>query len=350
MFGKTFSDVVDESRYILGRRVQAFEHAFAAYSQTQFCIGVGNGLDALTIALKSLKLSKGDQVIVPANTYFATWLAVSNSGLTVVPVDSDPSTFNLDAASVAGAITGKTRVILPVHLYGQPCDMTALSDLAQKHKLEVVEDNAQAHGATWNGRKTGAWGRVSATSFYPTKNLGALGDGGAITTSDSDVAHFARAYRNYGSSTKDLFEMRGINSRLDELQAALLNLKLEHLDTWNEERRRLAALYNDRLDGIAGVKIPFCAAGAKHVYHLYVIQCEKRDDLRTFLTNHQIETMVHYPVPPHKQEAYRELGIGHGQFPVTEKLAETVLSLPLWPGMGVDDVDYVCEKVAAFYR
>lgn len=347
-FSKTFSEVFQQSQFILGNRVQDFEREFAAYTQTEFCIGVGSGLDALTIALRSLELKRDDEVIVPANTYIATWLAISHCGATIIPAEPNPNTFNLDPERVRELITDRTRVILPVHLYGQPCDMTRLSEIARSRNIDVLEDNAQAHGAAWIGRKTGSWGIVNATSFYPTKNLGALGDGGAITTSDGRLAKFARSFRNYGSAKKNNVEMQGLNSRLDELQAAFLSLKLKHLDEWNEQRRKLADAYNERLDNIAEIQVPYCAPGAYHVYHLYVIQCQQRDDLMTHLLRNGIETMIHYPVAPHQQQAYRHMVSGN--FPITEKLASTVLSLPLWPGMQIDDIDYICEKTTEFYR
>lgn len=349
-FEKTFSVVLADSHYILGERVKDFEREFSTYCQTEFCVGVGSGLDALTIALRSLKLDAGDEVIVPANTYMATWLAISNAGATIVPAEPMPDTYNIDPESVQNLITKRTRAILPVHLYGQPCDMTRLSEIALENKIEIIEDNAQAHGGLWNGKKTGSWGKINATSFYPTKNLGALGDGGAITTSDAQLAAFARTFRNYGSEKKNYFEMQGVNSRLDELQAAFLSVKLKHLDRWNTERRSLAEMYNDRLNGIVGIRTPFCRKEAYHVYHLYVIQAERRDDLKVFLAKNGIETMVHYPVPPYQQKAYQNFSFAKGSFPVSEKLARCLLSLPLWPGMTVADVDYVCEKISGFYR
>lgn len=349
-FERAFSDVLSDSHYILGERVKDFEREFAAYSQTEYCVGVGSGLDALTIALKSLKLATHDEVIVPANTYLATWLAISNSGGVIVPAEPMPDSYNIDSASVQNLITKRTRVILPVHLYGQPCDMTRLSQIAQENEIEIIEDNAQAHGALWNGKKTGSWGKISATSFYPTKNLGALGDGGAITTSDQQLAEFARTFRNYGSEKKNYFETQGINSRLDELQAAFLSVKLRHLDRWNAERRSLASLYNDRLAETPEIKTPFCRTEAHHVYHLYVITAERRDDLKISLAKNGIETMVHYPIPPHQQKAYQNFPFAKRSFPITENLAESVLSLPLWPGMTVSEVDYVCEKINTFYR
>jgi dTDP-4-amino-4,6-dideoxygalactose transaminase len=348
-FERAFSDILAAGQYILGERVKDFEREYATYSQTEFCVGVGSGLDALTVALTSLKLVAGDEVIVPANTYMATWLAISNSGCVVVPAEPRADTYNIDPDCIRDLLTKKTRAILPVHLYGQPCDMTRLSQIAQENKIEIIEDNAQAHGGQWNGKKTGSWGKINATSFYPTKNLGALGDGGAITTSDPQLAEFARMFRNYGSETKNYFQTQGINSRLDEMQAAFLSIKLRHLDQWNAERRSLASLYDERLKGISEIKIPYCRKEAHHVYHLYVIATERRDDLKIFLAKNGIETMVHYPVPPHQQKAYQNFSFNKRSFPITEKLAASVLSLPLWPGMSITDVEYVCEKVKAFY-
>ncbi|HEY0744928.1 MAG TPA: DegT/DnrJ/EryC1/StrS family aminotransferase [Chryseosolibacter sp.] len=346
---EAFATVFEKSHYILGSEVQRFEQHYATYSQTKFCIGVGSGLDALIIALKSLRLSSTDEVIVPANTYHATWLAVVNVGARIVPVEPDEGTFNLDAAKVADAITSRTKVILPVHLYGQPCDMTALTKLSNEGNLSIVEDNAQAQGAHWKNKKTGSWGVINATSFYPTKNLGALGDGGAITTDDPIAAEFVRAHRNYGSLHKDYVDGAGMNSRLDEMQAAFLNVKLKFLDEFNTQRRLLASKYNERLTNIPGIVIPAVSADAFHVYHLYVIRAERRDALKKYLLENGIESMIHYPVPPHVQKAYANLGYKHGSFPITERIADSALSLPLWPGMTDDELDYIATVIRRFY-
>lgn len=346
---EAFATVLEKSHYILGREVQRFEELYATYSQTKFCVGVGSGLDALIIALKSLGLTQAEEVIVPANTYHATWLAVTNIGVRIVPVEPDERTFNLNAAKVEEAITSRTKVILPVHLYGQPCDMTALTKLADERKLAIIEDNAQAQGAHWKNKKTGSWGTINATSFYPTKNLGALGDGGAVTTNDPAAAEFARAHRNYGSLQKDYVDGAGMNSRLDEMQAAFLNVKLKYLDEFNAQRRALASKYHERLSNVPGIMVPTASPDAFHVYHLYVIRAERRDALKKYLLENGIESMIHYPVPPHMQKAYANLGYERGSFPITERLADSILSLPLWPGMTDDDLDHIAAVITRFY-
>lgn len=345
-----FINTFEKSHYILGQNLQNFEHKFATYCESNFCIGVGSGLDALMICFKALRLKSDDEVIVPANTYHATWLAVVNIGAKIIPVEPDEKSFNLDVTKVRNALSKNTKVILPVHLYGQPCDMTELAKIAGENGVKIVEDNAQAHGGSWQNKKTGSWGLVNATSFYPTKNLGALGDGGAITTNDLQLAEFARTYRNYGSSTKNYAEEQGVNSRLDEIQAAFLSIKLKHLDSWNDQRRILAKKYNDRLKDINAVTAPGSHDDAFHVYHLYVIRAEKRDELKSFLSEHGIETMIHYPVPPHLQKAYHSFGFAKGKYPITEKLTNSVLSLPLWPGITDEELDYVTDTIKKFYR
>lgn len=345
----TFRSIFDRSHYILGPSVDGFEQRFADYCESKFCISVGSGLDALMISLKALELKSDDEVIVPSNTYHATWLAVANIGARIVPVEPDERTYNLDPAKVERAITKKTKVILPVHLYGQSCNMAELSRLARENGIFLVEDNAQAHGSAWQDKKTGSWGVVNATSFYPTKNLGALGDGGAITTNETRLAEFARTFRNYGSAVKNNAEELGINSRLDELQAAFLSIKLTHLDYWNDQRRVLAEKYSDLLKNVSGMSPPWCASDAKHVYHLYVVQAAKRDALKSYLSENGIETMIHYPIPPHLQKAYFNLGFEKGRFPIAEKLASSILSLPMWPGMTDEEIDYVSEKIKKFY-
>ena len=347
---KAFLTSLDRSFYILGPSLANFESEYAAYSGSRYCVGVGNGLDALTISLRALDLTPNDEVIVPANTYHATWLAVANTGATIIPVEPDEKSYNLDAVKVGNAITKRTKVILPVHLYGQPCNMTELSGLAKEAGVQIIEDNAQAHGARWMDKKTGSWGVINATSFYPTKNLGALGDGGAITTNDESLAEFARTMRNYGSATKNSADRLGINSRLDEIQAAFLSVKLKHLDNWNRERRLIAEKYNDRLRAAGDLQPPFSDPKAYHVYHLYVVRTDRRDELKTFLSDRGIETMIHYPKPPHLQKAYHHLGFRKGSFPIAEALADSVLSLPLWVGMKDEDIDYVTETIKQFYR
>jgi dTDP-4-amino-4,6-dideoxygalactose transaminase len=341
--------VYDNNSFVLGNELRAFEEQFAAYNQSRFAIGVGNGLDALTIALKSLNLTPMDEVVVPAHTYIATWLGVTRAGAKIVPVEPD-ETMNIDPAKIEQAITSKTKAILPVHLYGQACDMSEIEAIASKHNLKIVEDNAQAIGSTWNGKTTGSFGIVNAVSFFPTKNLGAIGDGGAITTSDETIANFARAYRSYGFEEKNYASLLGANSRLDEMQAAVLRVKLKKLNDWTAYRQQLAKQYESMLQNVGDIKLPLVKPGAAHVFHLFVIQTLHRDKLRRFLGEHGIETLIHYPLPPHLQEAYAYLNFKPGDFPKSEKLSQTILSLPLYPGMPTDDIAYVGETVKSFFK
>jgi dTDP-4-amino-4,6-dideoxygalactose transaminase len=342
--------VYDRSSFVLGEEVSAFEKEYATLHDTTFCIGVGNGLDALTMSLLACNIQTGDEVIVPAHTYLATWLAVSRTGATVIPVEPEESTFNIDVSKIEAAITPRTKVILPVHLYGQACNMTAILELAEHHKLFIVEDNAQAQGSRWLKALTGSWGTVNATSFYPTKNLGALGDGGAVTTSSEDLATFVKQYRNYGLAEKNIAVYLGINSRLDEMQAAILRIKLRHLEAWNEQRRELASLYLEQLKDVGDIVLPLSDKEAYHVYHLFVIRTAFRDKLSIYLAERGIGTMIHYPVPPHLQKPYKALNFRKGDFPLTEKIAETCLSLPLWPGMTAQQVERVCKGVREFFQ
>lgn len=342
--------VLEAEWYILGKEVQAFEEKYTAFNETRHCIGVGNGLDALIIALKALDIGAGDEVIVPANTFIATALAVSMVGATPVLVEPSRLTYNLEAASIEPAITPRTKAIIPVHLYGQACEMEPLMELARRHGLYVVEDNAQAQGARSGGKVTGSFGDINATSFYPGKNLGALGDAGALTTNQAALAEKARKLRNYGSSIKYQHEVQGQNSRLDELQAAALSLKLDHLNRWNEERRAIAARYSQALSGVGDLVLPALGQGVDHVYHLYVVRSSRRDDLRRFLEERGVETLIHYPVPIHLQAAYAALGHRPGDFPITEELALTSLSLPMYPGLSETAQDYVCQAIEAFFR
>ncbi|MET3979698.1 dTDP-4-amino-4,6-dideoxygalactose transaminase [Mucilaginibacter sp. UYP25] len=344
-----FERVFQNNWYILGKEVSDFERAYANYNQVQNCIGVANGLDALHIALKSLEVGEGDEVITPSNTFIATWLAISQTGATIIPVEPDPGTFNLDVTRLEAVITPKTKVIMPVHLYGQACQMDAIMQIASKHDLYVVEDNAQAQGCTYNGKPTGSFGNINATSFYPTKNLGAYGDAGALTTNDAGLARKAKLIRNYGSEKKYYNDVIGVNSRLDELQAAFLLVKLEYLNGWLNERKQIAAAYTDQLAGIPGLILPVTAPGADHVYHLYVIRTARRDELEQHLTGKGIGTAIHYPVAPHLQKAYGHLGYKKGDFPIAEELAETCLSLPLNPGMTEGEIKYVCEIIRLFH-
>jgi dTDP-4-amino-4,6-dideoxygalactose transaminase len=346
---ETITRIYDGNWFVMGNSLKKFEEDYASYVGAHYCIGTGSGLDALTFALLSCNLKPEDEVIVPAHTFLATWLAVSKAGARIVPVDADPVNFNIDIAQIKSAITARTRVVVPVHMYGQPCDMTAIQELAQQYALLIVEDNAQAHGASWLERKTGGIGVVNATSFYPTKNLGALGDGGAVTTSAEEKAAFVRTARNYGLREKDLAVQLGCNSRLDELQAGILAVKLNHLDEWNAERRKLATLYLQSLQGVGDLLLPLSSKEAVHVYHLFVIRTAYRDPLRKHLQQNGIDTMVHYPIPPHLQPAYQHLNYKQGDFPATETISETALSLPLWPGLSPEDVGYICDTIVTFF-
>jgi dTDP-4-amino-4,6-dideoxygalactose transaminase len=289
------SNVYDRNWFVLGNELEAFEKEFARFSNTSFCIGTGNGLDALFIALKACGIGVNDEVIVPAHTFLATWLAVIKTGAKVIPVEPDPSTYNIDVKKLGAAITKNTKAIVPVHLYGQPCEMPFIVQLGRQHGISVIEDNAQAHGATWGGQVTGSFGNCSATSFYPVKNLGALGDGGAIVTHDRDLARYARQFRNYGFETKNVAELQGINSRLDEMQATCLRIKLRYIQGWNDERIKIAETYNTNLAAIGDLTLPNASPEAHHVYHLFVVRTSKRDELRQYLAAHQVETSIHYP-------------------------------------------------------
>ena len=344
------ADVYDKQRYVLGEQVLAFEAAYAEFNQVQQCIGVANGLDALHLALEALNVCPGDEVIVPSNTYIATWLAVSFLGATPVPVEPDPHTYNLNPLSLEAAITPRTKGIMPVHLYGQACEMGPIMEFAKAHGLWVVEDNAQAQGAAWRGQLTGSFGKVNGTSFYPGKNLGALGDAGAVTTNDEALGIKIRTLRNYGSQKKYYNEVIGHNSRLDELQAAVLSVKLPKLMGWTQQRQQVARLYDQHLAGIDGLVLPAIAEGATHVYHLYVVRTQQRDALQLHLTEQQVGTLIHYPVPPHLQQAYSHLAIPLGTYPIAEEIATTSLSLPMWPGMTQEHVMAVANAIKDFFR
>ncbi len=338
----------DTNWYVLGEYVQRFEAQYAQFNQTKHCIGVANGLDALFIGLKALGIGPGDEVIVPSNTYIASWLAVTMTGATPVPVEPDPDIWNIDPNRIETAITPCTKAIMPVHLYGQACDMTAIMEIAARYGLFVVEDNAQAHGAEHYGRLTGSFGHINGVSFYPTKNLGALGDAGAITTDDDRLADFARTFRNYGSRQKYYNEMPGINSRLDAAQAGILSIKLPYLAEWNAQRAALAERYRTLLNGHPDLQLPTIAPGSTHVWHLFVVLHPDRGRLMQHLADNDIQTMIHYPVPPHLQEAYRRAGFQRGDFPIAERIADQCVSLPLFPGMQIEEVDMVCRLLEDF--
>lgn len=332
--------VLDSGWYILGPEVEAFEAEWAAYCGADHAVGLANGLDALTLALRALDVGPGDEVIVPSNTYIATWLAVSAVGATPVPVEPDPATHNIDPARIMAAITPRTRVLLPVHLYGQPADMDRVLEIARAHGLAVVEDAAQAHGARYKGRKLGAHGDIVCWSFYPGKNLGALGDAGAITTDRADLADRVAVLRNYGSRQKYVNEVRGANSRLDPIQAAVLRVKLAHLDAWTDRRRALAAAYTAGLAG-SGLILPHVPDWADPAWHLYVVRSPARDALQARLGDAGVGTLIHYPIPPHMQAAYAGLGLTPEALPLARQLAGEVLSLPIGPHLGDGDVQTV---------
>lgn len=336
--------------YILGKEVEAFEQEYAVYCGTKFCVGVGNCLDAMHLVLRAWGIGPGDEVIVPSNTYIATWLAISHAGATPVPVEPDPRTYNLDAALIEAAITARTKAILPVHLYGQTADMDPIMAIAKKHGLKVLEDAAQAQGARYKGRRTGALGHAAGHSFYPTKNLGAFGDAGAVTTDDAELADQIRTLRNYGSKKRYYNDTIGYNSRLDELQAAFLRVKLRHLDEWNERRKKIAAIYLSQLSTInPQLVLPHTPSWAEPVWHLFVIRHPQRNDLQKKLTEAGIGTLIHYPVPPHCSGAYSSEmlkfrnteTLKHCCLPIAEQLANTVLSLPIGPHLNAEQAGEV---------
>jgi dTDP-4-amino-4,6-dideoxygalactose transaminase len=336
---QAFQTFFDSQYYVLGKSVKEFEQNYAAFNKVQHCVGVGNGLDALHIALRALGIQQGDEVIVPSNTYIATALAVSMVGATPIFVEPRSDTYNLNPDLLEASITSRTKAIMPVHLYGQACEMDKIMGIARKHHIYVVEDNAQAHGAACNKQMTGSFGDINATSFYPSKNLGALGEAGAITTNDPKFAEACATLRNYGSSKRYYNEVKGFNSRLDEVQAAILTIKLNHLAAWTEERQKIAALYKERLQNTGDLILPHTIDQATHVYHLFVIRTKKRNQLQEYLQNNHIGTIIHYPVPPHLQKAYQELSYNRS----------SCLSLPLYIGLGEDQVDQICGKIKNFF-
>jgi dTDP-3-amino-3,4,6-trideoxy-alpha-D-glucose transaminase len=339
--------VLASRRFILGEELEAFEREFAAYCGARHCIGVGNGLDAISVLLRAHGIGAGDEVIVPAHTFIATWLGVSQTGAAPVPAAPDLATANLDPARIESAVTARTRAIMPVHLYGQPADMDGIQEVADRHGLLVLEDAAQAHGARWRGRRTGALADGAAFSFYPGKNLGALGDAGAITCEDDAVADRCRRLRNYGSARKYVHESRGVNSRLDELQAAVLRVKLTVLDEWNGRRVAIAARYRREL---TGVDLPEVLAGADPVWHLFVVRSDDRDGLQRRLAQDGVETLIHYPEAVHEAGAYAQLPVAADQVAGASRLARTVLSLPIGPHLDEQDVDRVIAAVGRAVR
>ncbi|SHJ60533.1 DegT/DnrJ/EryC1/StrS family aminotransferase [Pseudobutyrivibrio xylanivorans] len=341
---EAFERVYTRSWYIEGVEDEAFEKAFAGYCGVDYCVGVGNGLDALMLALKALGIGEGDEVIVPSNTYIATALAVTYVGATPVFVDPDVNTFNINPTKIEEVITTNTKAIMPVHLYGQPCDMDPIAEIANNHNLYIIEDCAQAHGAKYKGQLIGTFGNAAGFSFYPGKNLGALGDAGATITNDKDIAEKIRALGNYGSDYKYHHIYKGNNSRLDEMQASFLLAKLPHLNRMNEERRRIAKKY---LEGIknSNVILPFVPEYAEPVWHIFGIRCDRRDELEKYLNDAGVGTNKHYPIPMHLQECYKDLGYKEGDFPIAEEISKTELSLPMYYGMTDEEIDYVIDVI-----
>ncbi len=340
--------VLNSGWYILGEEVDAFEAEWAAYCGAKYCVGVGNGLEALHLILRALDIGAGDEVIVPSNTYIATWLASSYAGAIAIPVEPDPRTYNLDPDRIEAAITSRTRAIMPVHLYGQPADMDAINAIAQKHNLKVIEDAAQAHGARYKGRSVGALGDAAGWSFYPGKNLGAIGDAGAVTTNNPVIAEKVRVLRNYGSRVKYYNEVKGFNSRLDPLQAAFLRAKLGHLNEWNARRKVLVSQYQAGLANVPDLVVPHTPEWAEPVWHLFVVRHAQRDALQKHLQAAEIGTLIHYPVPPHLSEAYQDAGWRAGQFLLAEQMAQSVLSLPMGPHLSTSAAEIVIDEITKF--
>ena len=344
---RAFETVYENSWYIEGNEDGKFEKAFADYIGTEYCVGCGNGLDALMLSLKALGIGDKDEVIVPSNTFIATALAVAYTGAVPVFVEPDIRTYNIDPALIESAITDRTRAIMPVHLYGQSCDMDPIMEIAGRYGLYVVEDCAQAHGATYKGRKVGTFGDASGFSFYPGKNLGALGDAGAAVTSDRELAEKIRSLSNYGSDYKYHHIYKGNNSRLDELQAAFLSAKLESLDRMNEYRRRVASRYLEEIKNPL-ITLPFVADYSQHVWHIFAVRCGRRDELEQFLKEAGISTNKHYPTPMHLQKCFYDLGIKEGELPIAEEISQTELSLPMFYGITESEVSFVIDRINEF--
>jgi len=347
-FDEAYRRVAESGRFILGSEVESFESEFAAYCRVRHCVGVGNGLDALHLIIRALDIGPGDEVLVPANTYIATWLAVSHAGASPVPIEPNERTYNIDSSRIEGAITEHTRAIIAVHLYGQPADMDPINEIASQYGLKVIEDAAQAHGARYKENRVGALGDVAGFSFYPGKNLGAWGDAGAVVTNDDALARRLRVLSNYGSQVKYYNERKGFNSRLDELQAAVLRIKLTKLDEWNERRKRSAAEYLQMLEGSCDLTLPYLPDWADPVWHLFVVRHPKRNLLQEYLNQKGVGTLIHYPLPPHLQAAYAELRYERGQFPISEQMADEVLSLPMSSHLSALELGHVVQKLSTF--
>jgi len=335
------NEVLQNTHFILGENSDAFEKEFANYCGVKYGVGVASGSDALTLNLKALGVNKGDEVITVPNTFIATVDAISRNGAKPVFVDIDPETYNIDVAEIEEKITDKTKAIIPVHLYGQPADMDEIIKIAKKYDLKIIEDACQAHGAEYKGKKVGSLSDVGCFSFYPAKNLGAYGDGGMVVTNNEQIAERIKMLRNYGQSKKYYHDFIGYNSRLDEIQAAVLRVKLRYLDEWNDKRREHAKLYNDLLENVSGIETPTEKEFVKHVYHLYVIRCKNRNELQNYLSSKGVSTGIHYPIPVHLQKAYKHLEYKEGDFPITEKYAKEILSLPMFPELTDEEIEVV---------
>ena len=344
---QAFERVYERSWYILGEEDRRFELDFARYCGTKFCVGCGNGLDALMLSLKALGIGAGDEVLVPSNTYIATALAVTYVGAIPIFVEPCIDTYNIDVDKIENRITKKTKAIIPVHLYGQPCDMDEIQHIAGCYGLKIVEDCAQAHGASYKGKRVGSFGDVAGFSFYPGKNLGALGDSGAVTTDNPDIVSKIRALGNYGSDYKYHNIYKGYNSRLDELQAAILSIKLTMLDKVNEDRQRIAEMYLSEIQN-EKVILPTVKDGRKHVWHVFSIRCSQRDELEEHLNSREVVTNKHYPIPIHRQECYKDLGIESGELPIAEEISRTQLSIPMYYGMSHEEIEYVIDTINSF--
>lgn len=346
-----FERFFDRQQYILGDALRRFETAFADYGGVKFAIGTGNGHDALLIILKCLEIGPGDEVIVPAHTFVATALAVVNAGATPVLADIHPHTLTIDPAQLEKCISKKTKAIIPVHLYGNPCDMKAITSIAENHNLHVIEDNAQAQGAVYHSHKTGTFSTMSFTSFYPTKNIGALGDGGMITTDHEELYQKAACLRNYGKAKNGQYSMAGVNSRLDELQAHMLQIKLKHLDAWNNERRTIASWYESELQHLRNhLRMQHSLPETKNARHIFPVITPRRNALQKYLLEKGIDTLVHYDLPIHLHKAFAKLGYIKSNFPIAESICQSELSLPIYPGISLDEVKYICRHINVFFN
>lgn len=347
---KVIKSVLDSGSYINGENVKKFEDEFAKYCNVSYCVGVGSGLSALELILRAYNIGKGDEVIIPANTFIATALSVSNVGAKPILVEPDEATFNIDPKKIQKAISKRTKAVIAVHLYGQTANISQIKTICKNHSLFLIEDAAQAHGAMHFGKKAGNLGDAAGFSFYPVKNLGAYGDGGCVTTNDKIIADYVRAMRDYGSKEKYFFNYKGTNSRLDELQAAILRVKLKYLDTWNKRRDRIADFYLKYINPTKNenFKLPQVGKGNKHVWHVFVVRAKKREKFIEYLTKNGIGYLIHYPIPFYKQQAYKEMNILSKNFPITNKLSEEVISLPIGPHMDLEDAQYVSERANKF--